>query len=162
MVGRDGRPAGVLAAADIAIATRTVVTDQRTALHMRSTAQPGPFQAGDRVQLTDPKGRQHTSPSSRASSSTPIAARSSTTHLIGSRRASVVHSTAGTDYLALRPLLTDFVLSMPRGAAVIYPKDAAQIVPGRHLPGRPGDRGRRRIRRADLFAAAGGRARPAR
>jgi tRNA (adenine57-N1/adenine58-N1)-methyltransferase len=31
-------------------------------------------------------------------------------------------------YLALRPLLEDFVLSMPRGAAVIYPKDAAAIV----------------------------------
>jgi tRNA (adenine57-N1/adenine58-N1)-methyltransferase catalytic subunit len=28
----------------------------------------------------------------------------------------------------LRPLLSDFVLSMPRGAAVVYPKDAAQIV----------------------------------
>jgi tRNA (adenine57-N1/adenine58-N1)-methyltransferase len=37
-------------------------------------------------------------------------------------------STSGTAYLALRPLLADFVLSMPRGAAVIYPKDAAQIV----------------------------------
>ena len=31
-------------------------------------------------------------------------------------------------YLALRPLLSDFVLSMPRGAAVVYPKDAAAIV----------------------------------
>ena len=37
-------------------------------------------------------------------------------------------STANTGYLALRPLLADFVLSMPRGAQVIYPKDAAQIV----------------------------------
>ena len=35
---------------------------------------------------------------------------------------------SGTPYLALRPLLADFVLSMPRGAAVVYPKDAAQIV----------------------------------
>ena len=35
---------------------------------------------------------------------------------------------SGTQYLALRPLLSDFVLSMPRGAAVVYPKDAAQIV----------------------------------
>jgi tRNA (adenine57-N1/adenine58-N1)-methyltransferase len=32
------------------------------------------------------------------------------------------------DYLALRPLLSDFVLSMPRGATVVYPKDAAAIV----------------------------------
>ena len=37
-------------------------------------------------------------------------------------------SVSGTPYLALRPLLPDYVLSMPRGAQVIYPKDAAQIV----------------------------------
>src|SRR5690606_15672943 len=48
--------------------------------------------------------------------------------LIGRPEGTVVTSTGGTDYLALRPLLADFVLSMPRGAAVIYPKDAAQIV----------------------------------
>jgi len=40
----------------------------------------------------------------------------------------VVASTAGTPYLAFRPLLADYVLSMPRGAQVVYPKDAAQIV----------------------------------
>jgi tRNA (adenine57-N1/adenine58-N1)-methyltransferase len=40
----------------------------------------------------------------------------------------VVTSSGGTAYLALRPLLADYVLSMPRGAQVIYPKDAAQIV----------------------------------
>ena len=40
----------------------------------------------------------------------------------------MVKSTSGTPYLALRPLLVDYVLSMPRGAQVIYPKDAAQIV----------------------------------
>ena len=34
----------------------------------------------------------------------------------------------GVEHLALRPLLIDFVMSMPRGAAIIYPKDAAQIL----------------------------------
>ncbi len=48
--------------------------------------------------------------------------------LIGLPEGSVVTSAAGTHYLALRPLLTDYVLSMPRGAQVIYPKDAAQIL----------------------------------
>lgn len=44
-----------------------------------------------------------------------------------------------TEYLALRPLLPDYVLSMPRGAQVIYPKDSGQIVqmadvfPGAHV-----------------------------
>ncbi|OAA28515.1 tRNA (adenine-58-N(1)-) methyltransferase [Frankia sp. EI5c] len=48
--------------------------------------------------------------------------------LLGQPEGIVVRSTGGTDYLALRPLLADFVLSMPRGATVVYPKDAAQIV----------------------------------
>ena len=30
--------------------------------------------------------------------------------------------------MVLRPLLVDYVMSMPRGAQVIYPKDAAQII----------------------------------
>jgi tRNA (adenine57-N1/adenine58-N1)-methyltransferase len=59
--------------------------------------------------------------------------------LIGRPEGVVVSSTGGTEYLALRPTLSDFVLSMPRGATVVYPKDAAQIVawadlfPGAHV-----------------------------
>jgi len=59
--------------------------------------------------------------------------------LIGSPEGVVVTSTGGVAYLALRPLLSDYVLSMPRGATVVYPKDAAQIVamadifPGAHV-----------------------------
>jgi tRNA (adenine57-N1/adenine58-N1)-methyltransferase len=48
--------------------------------------------------------------------------------LIGSSEGVVVRSSGGVDYLALRPLYADFVLSMPRGAAVVYPKDAGQVV----------------------------------
>jgi tRNA (adenine57-N1/adenine58-N1)-methyltransferase len=48
--------------------------------------------------------------------------------LIGAPEGSVVTSSGGTPYLALRPLLADYVLSMPRGAQVVYPKDAAQVV----------------------------------
>lgn len=48
--------------------------------------------------------------------------------LIGRPDGSVVTSSGGTAYVALRPLLADFTLSMKRGAAVVYPKDAAQIV----------------------------------
>ncbi|MGJ7905262.1 tRNA (adenine-N1)-methyltransferase [Actinopolyspora sp. H202] len=88
----------------------------------------GPFEAGDRVQLTDPKGRRKT-----------IVLQSGgeyhTQHgvlphdeIIGRDEGSVVSSNGGTSYLAVRPLLSDYVLSMPRGAQVIYPKDAAQIL----------------------------------
>ena len=88
----------------------------------------GPFAVGDRVQLTDPKGRLHTI--------TLLPGRQFHTHagwfaheaLIGQPEGSVVTNTAGVEYLALRPLLADYVLSMPRGAAVVYPKDAGQIV----------------------------------
>jgi tRNA (adenine57-N1/adenine58-N1)-methyltransferase len=88
----------------------------------------GPFREGERVQLTDPKGRLHTvtlEPGKQFHTH-----RGAIQHdaLIGAPEGSVVPSTAGTLYLALRPLLTDFVLSMPRGAAVIYPKDSAQII----------------------------------
>jgi tRNA (adenine57-N1/adenine58-N1)-methyltransferase len=88
----------------------------------------GPFEPGERVQLSDPKGRLHTvtlTPGKQFHTH-----RGAIEHdaLIGAAEGSVVASTSGTQYLALRPLLVDFVLSMPRGAAVIYPKDAAQIV----------------------------------
>lgn len=88
----------------------------------------GPFREGDRVQLTGPKGRMHT-----------VTLREDgelhTHHgvlrhrdLIGLPDGSVVANSSGNEYLALRPLLRDFVMSMPRGAAIVYPKDAAQIL----------------------------------
>src|SRR3979411_876562 len=48
--------------------------------------------------------------------------------VIGLPEGSVVKSTNGDQFLVLRPLLVDYVMSMPRGAQVVYPKDAAQIV----------------------------------
>jgi tRNA (adenine57-N1/adenine58-N1)-methyltransferase catalytic subunit len=90
--------------------------------------QSGPFRVGDRVQLTGPKGRLNTI--------TLEAGGEFHTHqgviahdtIIGQPDASVIRSSNSIDYLVLRPLLTDFVMSMPRGAAIIYPKDAAQII----------------------------------
>ena len=88
----------------------------------------GAFVAGDRVQLTDPKGRLHTVVLEPGKAFHTHRGAIAHDDLIGAPEGSVVHSTAGTGYLAFRPLLADFVLSMPRGAQVIYPKDAAQIV----------------------------------
>ncbi len=86
------------------------------------------FAAGDRVQLTDAKGRKYTV--TLEPGGVYHTHRGALNHddLIGAPEGSLVTSAVGTSYLALRPLLTDYVLSMPRGAAVIYPKDAAQIV----------------------------------
>src|SRR5439155_24066585 len=88
----------------------------------------GPLRPGDRVQLTDPKGRLHTVVLEPGRSFHTHRGAIAHDDLIGAPEGSVVTSGSGTAYLALRPLLADFVLSMPRGAQVIYPKDAAQII----------------------------------
>ena len=88
----------------------------------------GPFAVGDDVQLTDPKGRHYTI--------TLVAGAEFHTHrgvvahdeVIGQLDGSAITASNGDLFLALRPLLVDYVTSMPRGAQVIYPKDAAQII----------------------------------
>ena len=100
---------------------------------------PGYFAAGDRIQLTDPKGKLY--------SFTITPGKEWHTHkgwivhdeLIGLPEGSVVSTTAGLKFTAFIPLLSDYVLSMPRGATIVYPKDAAMIVgvadvyPGAHV-----------------------------
>lgn len=88
----------------------------------------GYFVAGDRVQLTDPKGKMY--------SLTLTPGKEWHTHkgwithdeIIGLPEGSVVSTNAGLRFTAFIPLLTDYVLSMPRGATIVYPKDAAMIV----------------------------------
>ena len=48
--------------------------------------------------------------------------------LIGRDEGSTVKATRGGRFIALRPTLSDFVLKMPRGAQVIYPKDLGPIL----------------------------------
>lgn len=47
--------------------------------------------------------------------------------ILGQPEGIVVTSTRGSQYSVLRPTLEDFVVEMPRGAQVIYPKDLAPI-----------------------------------
>jgi len=47
--------------------------------------------------------------------------------VVGSQEGSVLRSTKGAEFIVLRPTLEDFVIQMPRGAQVIYPKDLAPI-----------------------------------
>jgi tRNA (adenine57-N1/adenine58-N1)-methyltransferase len=100
----------------------TTVVDEPVPAHR------GPFREGDRVQLTDPKNRMHTIVLEHGKEFHTHRGALQHDALIGLPDGSVVVSAGGTAYLALRPLLSDYVLSMPRGAQVIYPKDAAQIV----------------------------------
>ncbi len=99
----------------------------------------GPLQPGEWVRLTDVKGRRHhvcLEPGRRFFSN-----RGHVEHdeLIGREEGFTATSSLGGEYLVLRPLLHEFSVSMPRGAAVVYPKDAAQVVamadvfPGAHV-----------------------------
>jgi tRNA (adenine57-N1/adenine58-N1)-methyltransferase len=92
----------------------------------------GFFDVGDRIQLTDNKGRQY--------SFTIQSGKEFHTHqgfikhddLIGKPEGSVVSisSTTGVEqkFMAFKPLLSDYVLTMPRSATIVYPKDAALII----------------------------------
>jgi tRNA (adenine57-N1/adenine58-N1)-methyltransferase catalytic subunit len=95
---------------------------------VKARTQRGPFAVGDQVQLTDPKGRMHQIV--LAGGGTFHTHRGSLSHddLIGQPEGSVVTASSGTGYVALRPLLADYTLAMKRGATIVYPKDAAQIL----------------------------------
>jgi tRNA (adenine57-N1/adenine58-N1)-methyltransferase catalytic subunit len=90
----------------------------------------GPLEAGERITLTDPKGHRHSIV--LAVGGKFHTAKGSISHddLIAQSEGIVVTSSGGTSFLAMRGLLNEFTVSMPRGAAVIYPKDAAQILMG--------------------------------
>ncbi|MHB1166611.1 MAG: tRNA (adenine-N1)-methyltransferase [Candidatus Nanopelagicales bacterium] len=96
--------------------------------HVMQWRRRGDFLAGDLVQLTDPRGKMHTITLEPGKVFHTHRGQLPHDDLIGRPSGSAVASSNGTTYLALRPLLDDFVLSMPRGATPIYPKDAARIV----------------------------------
>jgi tRNA (adenine57-N1/adenine58-N1)-methyltransferase len=83
---------------------------------------------GEPVQLTDPKGRSHLI--TLRVGATFHTHRGTLNHddVIGGPDGNVIKASGGTPYVVFRPLLADFTLAMKRGAAVVYPKDAAQIV----------------------------------
>jgi tRNA (adenine57-N1/adenine58-N1)-methyltransferase catalytic subunit len=88
----------------------------------------GPLMPGEPVQLTDPKGRTHLITLRAGASFHTHRGTLSHDDIIGGPDGNVVRSLGGTPYVVFRPLLADFTLAMKRGAAVVYPKDAAQIV----------------------------------
>jgi tRNA (adenine57-N1/adenine58-N1)-methyltransferase catalytic subunit len=88
----------------------------------------GPFTAGERVQLTDAKGRHYTMSLTEGAEFHTHRGAIAHDAVIGLDEGSVVKSSNGAHFLVLRPLLVDYVMSMPRGPQMIYPKDAAQIV----------------------------------
>lgn len=86
------------------------------------------FNYGDRVQLTDAKGKIHTITLKTGGEWHTHKGWLIHDEIVGLPQGSVVETTAGLKFLAFKPLLGDYVLSMPRGATIVYPKDAALIV----------------------------------
>ncbi|WP_460793629.1 tRNA (adenine-N1)-methyltransferase [Nocardioides pacificus] len=99
----------------------------------------GPLREGEWVRLVDQKGRRHNIRLEAGKSFHTNRGGMEHDDLIGRDEGFTITSTAGGQYLVFRPLLSEFVVSMPRGAAVVYPKDSAQIVamadifPGAHV-----------------------------
>ena len=116
-----------------------------TPTHPDVAAEPGPActagrcGSGEWVRLVDSKGRRHNFCLEAGKRFFTNQGHLEHDDLIGREEGFTVTSSAGGEYLVFRPLLSEFVVSMPRGAAVVYPKDAAQIVamadifPGAHV-----------------------------
>jgi tRNA (adenine57-N1/adenine58-N1)-methyltransferase len=99
----------------------------------------GPLRPGEWVRLVDAKGRRHNICLETGKAFHTNRGALQHDDIIGRDEGFTISSTSGGEYLVFRPLLSEFVVSMPRGAAVVYPKDAAQIVamadmfPGAHV-----------------------------
>lgn len=88
----------------------------------------GPLAPGDRVQVTDPKGRLHTVTLVEGGRFQTNRGTLNHDDVLGKPDGQIVEVGEGKTFQVLRPLLSDYVLSMPRGAAIIYPKDSGQII----------------------------------
>ncbi len=88
----------------------------------------GPFRWGDRVQITGPKGKMNTITLEKGKVFHTHRGGIPHEGIVGIPDGSVIANDSGIPHLVLRPLLTDFVMGMPRGAAIIYPKDAQAIL----------------------------------
>jgi tRNA (adenine57-N1/adenine58-N1)-methyltransferase catalytic subunit len=87
-----------------------------------------PFAAGDRVLLVDAKRRRHLITLSAGGQFHTHAGVLEHDALIGTPEGSTVRTTLGSRLVAVRPTLAEYVLEMPRGAQVIYPKDLGPIL----------------------------------
>ncbi len=95
---------------------------------MSAGMRSGPLVEGEWVRLTDPKGRKHNFKLQPGAEFSTKKGQIRHDDMIGHPEGIVIESSMGAAYQVFRPLLFEYVVSMPRGAAIIYPKDAAQII----------------------------------
>lgn len=105
-----------------------LVGDRYDEIETLSGVRTGPMLPGERVSLTDQKGRRHSL--LLVPGKTFHTTKGGLAHddIIGQPEGIVATTVGGLNFLVMRPLLSEFTTTMPRGAAVIYPKDAAQIL----------------------------------
>ena len=96
---------------------------------------------GERVLLVDAKARRYLITLADGGQFHSHAGITALEDILGQHEGVTVRSTAGARYTVVRPTLADFVLKMPRGAQVVYPKDLgpllmlADVFPGRQVVG---------------------------
>ncbi|MCR4511961.1 tRNA (adenine-N1)-methyltransferase [Aeromicrobium sp. 50.2.37] len=95
---------------------------------MTTWMRSGPFVEGEWVRLSDAKGRKHNIRLEVGREFSTKKGQLRHDDIIGEPEGIVVTSSLDGQYQVFRPLLSEYVVSMPRGAAIIYPKDAAHIV----------------------------------
>jgi tRNA (adenine57-N1/adenine58-N1)-methyltransferase len=87
-----------------------------------------PFAAGDRVLLVDAKRRRHLVTLADGGEFHTHAGVLAHDDIIGEPDGATVRTTRNARLTAVRPTLAEYVLEMPRGAQVIYPKDLGPIM----------------------------------
>ena len=97
---------------------------------MEPTKGTGPhiFAYGERVQLTDTKGRMYTITLTKGAQWHMHKGWINHDEIVGNSEGSILETNSGLKFQAFKPLLMDYTLSMPRGATIIYPKDAMAII----------------------------------
>ena len=88
----------------------------------------GPFRVGEHVLLLDRKRRRHMIRLTEGGEFHTHAGVLDHAAIIGRDEGITVRTTRGAALLAIRPTLSEYVLEMPRGAQVIYPKDLGPIL----------------------------------
>lgn len=85
------------------------------------------FELGDKVLLVDSKKRRYLVSLKEGGEFHSHSGYLAHSDIVGKSEGLVITSTKGGAYCVLRPTLEDFVVEMPRGAQVIYPKDLATV-----------------------------------
>ena len=88
----------------------------------------GPFAVGDKVLVVDNKNRRYLVTLREGGQFHTHAGFIPHEQFVGQPEGGTLRSSSGSKYLTLRPTLSDFVLSMPRGAQVVYPKDLGPLL----------------------------------